>query len=138
MFNEQITLRADLLLLPELHAFCERVLLRSPRTYPVLRTVQLLVEELFVNSCKHGYKGVQSDNQQVGISIGFSENIVLIEYKDNGCAFNPLTHIQSSQKDIHQLPPVGGLGCTLIKQLTTDARYQRTHDQNLLQLTLAI
>jgi PAS domain S-box-containing protein len=67
--------------------------------------LSLVINELFTNSVKHAGEGKQ--NLVISIDISEDDNIILIEYKDNGPGYREGTVIRNDDKT--------GIGLTLIK-----------------------
>jgi sigma-B regulation protein RsbU (phosphoserine phosphatase) len=97
-----------------------------------LRDVELLVEEIVVNICRHGYDDPPG---QLEVRCRCVEaQLLLLEFIDSGRPF-----------DIHAAPPpdlaadleqreVGGLGVSLIRALADEINYQRSGNRNILSL----
>ncbi len=92
-----------------------------------IKQTQLITEELFTNVVKYG--GVK-EKALYTIEIGKMDNSLMIVYKDQGTAFNPLEKkdpdINASLED----KPIGGLGIYLVKQLSDQVLYKRNGNIN--------
>jgi anti-sigma regulatory factor (Ser/Thr protein kinase) len=89
--------------------------------------VELVVEELFTNTVHHGYG--QDCDQPVWIAADSRDGSLCITYQDAAPAHNPLNRPAN-----RILPPVGGLGITLIENFA-QARYLYEDGRNTLILT---
>ena len=92
-----------------------------------IKQAQLITEELFTNVVKYG--GVKEKDPYT-IEIEKMDNSLMIVYKDQGTAFNPLEKkdpdINASLED----RPIGGLGIYLVKQLSDQVLYKRNGNIN--------
>ena len=89
--------------------------------------VELVVEELFTNTVRHGYG--QDCDQPVWIAADSRDGNLCITYQDAAPAHNPL-----DRPDDRTPPPVGGLGITLVENFA-QARYLHEDGRNTLILT---
>lgn len=106
---------------------------RSNHAQPELEQTLLLVcEEVFANIVNHGY--CEAGERAIEIRIYHDPDRVMIEFKDDGLAFNPLQQ-QPPQLGLPVAEaPVGGLGLTLIRQLSDELNYHRQGNYNILSL----
>lgn len=88
--------------------------------------LQLVLEELFTNSIRHGY-GADSDAQII-VSLSREGGIYTIRYIDNAPFFDPTAHTPAEQPDI------GGLGIPLIRGMSKAIRYERRNGLNITQV----
>jgi anti-sigma regulatory factor (Ser/Thr protein kinase) len=102
---------------------------------PGLR-LSLIVEELFVNTIKHGHRG--DSDFLVWISLDAGEAGVTVTYLDQGPPFNPLA-MSKAQLDIPlDERKIGGLGVYLTTELTVAADYAYVYGRNRLRLVLPV
>ena len=79
------------------------------------------------------YRGAPGGHA-IEIKIYHDADRVMLEFKDNGLAFNPL-HQQAPQLGLPVAEtPVGGLGLPLIRQLSDELNYHRQGNYNILSL----
>jgi serine/threonine-protein kinase RsbW len=98
--------------------------------------LNLALEELFVNIVKHG--GCAGMAGAARIALQFDGQDVLVQFSDQGRAFNPL--------DLPPLDPMatleqrgrGGLGVHLVRQIMVDLTYQRANGWNRMKMRRAI
>lgn len=88
-------------------------------------------EEIFANIASYAYTektgNIEAELQKT------DENIIL-EFKDEGTAYNPL---ERPDPDINLPPeerPIGGLGIFMTKEMTDDISYKRENNKNILTL----
>ena len=107
---------------------CERIAECSQKT---VNQIQIAVDEVFSNISYYAY-GSGGGNVTIRIKVG--DNI-LIEFEDEGVAYNPLS---SEEPDITaplEDRKVGGLGVFLLKKLIDNVDYRREENKNILTLT---
>ena len=99
----------------------------------------LVLEELFVNTAKHGYAGCadRAATWPVWIELSGSSAGVHATYEDAGIAFNPLDNIQAPD---YSGPPetwrIGGLGLPMISGIARGLKYEYTAGRNRITLTV--
>ena len=114
-----------------LEAFCAETALPRP---DCLR-LNLVLEELFTNTVKHGHRG----DCDAPVWIGLSRNgdAVQVVYEDKAPAFNPYAHLPDDPPDTTlELRKVGGLGVLLTKELAAARDYAYLFGRNRIRLTL--
>ncbi len=95
--------------------------------------VNLVLEELFMNTIRHG--GCRDQTGAARVRMRAAQDSVQLEYTDRGIPFNPLEAPEANvQVPLEERQP-GGLGIHLIRQIMSDLRYQRSDGEN--QLTMA-
>ena len=106
---------------------------RNHQATPELEQTLLLVcEEVFANIVNHGF--CAPGGHAIEIKIYHDADRVMLEFKDNGLAFNPL-HQQAPQLGLPVAEtPVGGLGLPLIRELSDELNYHRQGNYNILSL----
>jgi serine/threonine-protein kinase RsbW len=95
--------------------------------------VALVVEEAFVNLCRHAYRG--RDDGVVGVRLSAREGELAVELRDSGPPFNPIEQAPKPKLDasLEERRP-GGLGVELIRRMTDELRYQRDDSENVLTM----
>ncbi|MDH5350693.1 MAG: ATP-binding protein [Betaproteobacteria bacterium] len=115
-----------------LEAFCADTGL--PRQ-PCLR-LNLVVEDLFTNTVRHGHRG--DCDAPVWVAVSRSDDNVQLIYEDKAPAFNPYAHLPEDVPDTTlELRKVGGLGVLLTKELAATRDYAYIFGRNRIRLTLA-
>jgi serine/threonine-protein kinase RsbW len=93
--------------------------------------LDLLIEEIFMNVCSHGYpegsRGVVTLTYSVPAPGKLS-----VEVADQGVEFNPLTAPPPDVTLNLEGRPIGGLGIFLVKRFADFIKYQRDRDWNRL------
>jgi anti-sigma regulatory factor (Ser/Thr protein kinase) len=96
----------------------------------------LVLEELFVNTVKHGHGGGSDAPVWIGLANG--EGTLGITYEDLAPPFNPFS--RERREMLEALVPTrreGGLGVILAQQLTARAEYAYLFGRNRIRVTLA-
>jgi anti-sigma regulatory factor (Ser/Thr protein kinase) len=92
----------------------------------------LLLEEVLANIVNHAYDDALQHS--IEISIYHSHQYTEMRFTDDGKAFNPLGQPQPELGLPIEQAPIGGLGLTLLRQLSDAIHYQRTGKYNILTL----
>jgi serine/threonine-protein kinase RsbW len=89
--------------------------------------LNLVLEELFVNSVRHG--GCEGVANAARVRMRFTGGVE-VEYTDRGRPFDPT---EAPEPDIHapleQRRP-GGMGIHLVRSIMRDLQYSREHEEN--------
>jgi anti-sigma regulatory factor (Ser/Thr protein kinase) len=89
-----------------------------------------VLEELVTNIIAYGY--TDKKEHIIFIRIKKSDDILTVEVKDDGRAFNPLDMPPPDKSsDLENIEP-GGLGIHLVRKLTDEVFYQRENNCNIL------
>jgi anti-sigma regulatory factor (Ser/Thr protein kinase) len=89
--------------------------------------LNVVLEELFVNTVQHGYRG--DCEAPVWITLRADPGRVQVSYEDTAPPFNPLAHRPQRGK-------VGGLGVLLARELSASREYAYLFGRNRLRLAL--
>lgn len=116
----------------EVNALVEEYCRSSHAQSELEQTLLLVCEEVFANIVNHSY--CEPGEHAIEINVYQDARQVMIEFKDDGLAFNPLQQ-QAPQLGLPVAEaPVGGLGLTLIRQLSDELNYHRQGNYNILSL----
>jgi serine/threonine-protein kinase RsbW len=102
-----------------------------------LNELDLLIEEIFMNVCRHAYP----DGRQGVVILTYSAPApgeFRVEVADQGVEFNPLTAAPPDLTLDLKNWPIGGLGIFLVKALTASATYRRDRDWNRLTFGISV
>lgn len=94
--------------------------------------LNLVLEELFTNSVRHG--GCAGMENAVRVRIELHDDGVHIEYSDRGEAFDPLSAPPPNLETRLEDRQIGGLGIHLIRQIMRDLAYRREGDWNRITM----
>lgn len=115
-----------------LEAFCADEGLAKDRC---LR-LNVVLEELFVNTVKHGYRG--DCDAPVWVSLAADPAALRITYEDTGPPFNPYAWLSGGSPDATgALLKLGGLGVLLTRELAATRDYTYLFGRNRIRLALA-
>ena len=89
--------------------------------------LNVVLEELFVNTVSHGHRG--DCDAPVWITLEAGPQAVQVTYEDTAPPFNPLVHTVQTGK-------VGGLGVLLARELAAAREYAYIFGRNRLRLAL--
>ena len=98
--------------------------------------LNLVLEELATNIVSYGgWEGRR--NPEISITIRPMQKEVIMTVTDDGNPFNPVDDappppVPTKPTD---LPPIGGLGIHLVKELTKGIRYRRVNGRNEVTVT---
>ena len=92
--------------------------------------VELVLEEAFANSVRHGYGG--EGDHAVWLSVAAHGTGLRVVFADAAPAFDPLAGAALPAEG-----HVGGLGRVLIKTLPTQVDYRREDGRNILTMDFA-
>jgi anti-sigma regulatory factor (Ser/Thr protein kinase) len=119
--------------LPDAMHFVESALAGLKLSTSLMRRVQLVTEELFVNTVRYGYSEIMPVDGAIRLSIQASENRVMLRYQDAAPEFNPLEGTPDHMKDPTAPPTFGGLGRTMIREFSDEVRYSREDSNNSIE-----
>jgi serine/threonine-protein kinase RsbW len=95
--------------------------------------MDLVAEEALVNIINHAYQG---DDGPLEIDCRWTEQEgLVIEVRDEGPPFNPLTRAEPDVNAAMGDRPIGGLGILIMKKLADSVTYERRDNINVLTLT---
>lgn len=90
--------------------------------------VNLIVEEIFVNIVKY------SNPQFITVEASFEDQILTLEFIDDGFEFNPLKKENPKFYDNIEDTEIGGLGIYLTKEMADELDYQYVNGENHLKI----
>jgi len=90
--------------------------------------LNLVLEELFINSVNHGYRG--DCDAPIWVTLHPQPAAVQITYEDTAPPFNPFAYRV-------QMGKVGGLGVLLARELSAAREYAYLFGRNRIRLALA-
>ena len=97
--------------------------------------LNLVLEELFVNTVRHGHRG--DCDAPVWVSVAAEPAAVRITYEDTAPPFNPYARLPAkSPDDTHEMREIGGLGVLLTRELAATRDYAYLFGRNRIRLTL--
>jgi len=117
-------------------AFLEGFCTRTGLPRDACLRLNLVVEELFTNTVRHGYHG--DSDAPVWVAVSRGDDRVQLVYEDKAPAFNPYARLPEEAPDTAlELRKIGGLGVLLTKELAQSRDYAYIFGRNRIRLTLA-
>ncbi|MDQ7997651.1 MAG: ATP-binding protein [Luteibacter sp.] len=96
---------------------------------PACRTdVRLVLEELLVNTVRHGYPDGRDGSIEIQLDIG--NDMVRLELRDDAMPFDPLEPEPPELPGDIALRDIGGLGLHLARSIASDFHYARDEHGN--------
>src|SRR5258706_11650944 len=112
-------------------AFCEEA--HIPKD--VCLKCRLVLEELFLNTVKHGHKG--GSDAPIWIRLATNGSEISLTYEDRAPPFNPFpTDREAIRKTIEENRTEGGLGVILMHDLADSAQYAYLFGRNRIHLSI--
>ncbi len=103
---------------------------------PVCLKLCLVLEELFLNTVKHGHRG--GSDAPVWIRLIADGDRISLTYEDRAPPFNPFARATREMLEaLAETRREGGLGVLLAHGLTSSAEYAYIFGRNRIRLTLA-
>lgn len=119
-----------------MQAFLEGFCAESGLPRTACLRLNLVVEELFTNTVKHGHRG--DCDAPVWVLVSRCGDRLLLVYEDKAPPFNPYAHLREVAPDMTlEMRKIGGLGVLLTKGLAASRDYAYLFGRNRIQLTLA-
>jgi anti-sigma regulatory factor (Ser/Thr protein kinase) len=98
--------------------------------------LNLVLEELFTNTVRHGHRG--DCDAPVWIAVSRSGDTLSLLYEDKAPPFNPYARLTEPVVDATvSMRKIGGLGVLLTKQLAASRDYAYLFGRNRIRLTLS-
>jgi anti-sigma regulatory factor (Ser/Thr protein kinase) len=119
-----------------LQAFLEAFCANSGLPRQECLRLNLVLEELFTNTVKHGHRG--DCDAPVWIGLTRADGAVQVVYEDKAPPFNPYARLSEPVVDTTvSMRKIGGLGVLLTKELAATRDYAYVFGRNRIRLTLA-
>jgi len=114
--------------LDRLEGLCREAALRGA----MVLELRLVAEEVVTNVAKYAFAPGTAAAMEVRVSL--SEDTAVLEFRDQGQPFDPLTQPAPDLDAPVEERPIGGLGLILVRALVEEARYAREGATNVLRL----
>jgi anti-sigma regulatory factor (Ser/Thr protein kinase) len=119
-----------------MRAFLEKFCAETSLPRAACLRLNLVLEELFTNTVKHGHHG--DCDAPVWVSLSLGDDALQVLYEDKAPAFNPYAYMPEGLPDVTLgLRKIGGLGVLLTKELAASRDYAYLFGRNRIRLTLA-
>jgi anti-sigma regulatory factor (Ser/Thr protein kinase) len=96
-------------------------------------TIDLSVEEIFVNIAHYAYGAENTDNEAT-ILCTYSDRLLSVSFIDSGKPFNPLNSPDPDITLSAEERKIGGLGIFLTKKFMTEVSYEYSDGKNILTI----
>lgn len=97
--------------------------------------MRIMLEELLTNLSKYGYPDRNEREGLAEVNLELAGNQLVIEFGDDGQAFDPLAKASPDLEQSIRSRPVGGLGLHIVRALADEAQYSRRDDRNVIRLS---
>ena len=97
--------------------------------------INLVVEELFTNTVRHGHRG--DSDAPVWVNVTTGPAAVHLTYEDTAPPFNPYALFASAPDTTLSLRRIGGLGVLLTRELASTRDYAYLFGRNRIRLQLS-
>jgi len=99
--------------------------------------LNLVLEELFTNTVRHGYGG--DCDEPVWVSLAREPGCVSLVYEDTAPPFNPYRKLPAVAPDSsEEIRKLGGLGVLLTRKLAATRDYAYVYGRNRIRLTFEV
>jgi anti-sigma regulatory factor (Ser/Thr protein kinase) len=95
--------------------------------------LNLLLEELFTNTVRHGHRG--DCDAPVWVSVSEDERRITVSYEDTARPFNPFEFV--SPDTTQEIRKLEGRGLLLLETLTVDRDYAYLYGRNCIRLEIS-
>ncbi len=101
-------------------------------THRKFKEIDLILEELFTNVVKYGFK----DNKEhdIDLSLSCDDTSLSIRMEDDGEPFDLMAQQAPDTRCAIEKRGVGGLGIHLVKHFIDECRYSRKKGKNIVEL----
>jgi anti-sigma regulatory factor (Ser/Thr protein kinase) len=96
--------------------------------------IRLMAEEALTNVMKYGYESSKRPPILAEVHLAIGDQDVVIEIRDRGMAFDPLSQPSPDVDAPLENRREGGLGIHLLRSFADDVLYRREGDANVLSL----
>lgn len=96
-------------------------------------SINIALEEIFVNVCHYAYEGLE--NKGVEVTYCFDGENEKITFVDEGIPFNPLERQDPDVTMSAQDRRIGGLGIYMVKKSMDKCEYERKDGKNIFSFT---
>jgi anti-sigma regulatory factor (Ser/Thr protein kinase) len=99
--------------------------------------LNLVLEELFTNTVRHGHGG--DSDSPVWVTLSATAESLKVSYEDNAPPFNPYGKPPAASPDTTlEMRKIGGLGVLLTRKLAASREYAYLYGRNRIRLAFAL
>ena len=134
---DELEIDADLKNLEEVLAFVDSRLEERDCPMPVQVSIDVAVEELFVNIAHYAYRESPEGKGKAWIRLGFNQDptTMVLTLMDKGSPFDPVKKPDPDVTLKAEDRKIGGLGIYMVKKSMDSMIYERRDDMNILTIT---
>ena len=115
--------------------FVERFCAAEDIERPRCLRLNVVLEELFINSVRHGHG--RDCNAPIWVMLAAAADAVRVTYEDTCRPFNPFAHLPAKGPDTTlEMRKIGGLGVLLARELSNVREYAYVFGRNRIRLQL--
>jgi anti-sigma regulatory factor (Ser/Thr protein kinase) len=129
-------LRSDVASLVSATSELEAMLAEARVPHEVVYDCSLVLEEVFTNILRYAYADERA--HEIRFAAHLTETHVVLEFADDGRAFDPLAAKPPDLRVPPEERPIGGLGIHLVKKLADEIEYAREGALNRLTVRIAV
>ncbi len=129
-------LKSDVASLVSATAELEAMLEEAQVPHEVVYSCSLVLEEVFTNILRYAY--ADAGAHEIRFAARWTEDHVVLEFADDGRAFDPLAAKPPDLRIPPEERPIGGLGIHLVKKLAEAIEYERKGALNRLTVRIAV
>ena len=134
---KELIVEADRMNLPAVQNFIDEQLEEAGCPMLTQTTIDIAVEELFVNIASYAYAPGEGD-AQVECALLTDPKRLLIRFRDSGVPFDPTAHEDADTSEEAIMDRIGGLGIFLVKKNMDEVSYAYEGGKNVLTLIKAV
>jgi serine/threonine-protein kinase RsbW len=135
--QSRLTVRADSSAMRQVDDFVATFISEQGIAADEAARILILLEELLTNLVKYGYPD-RAEPGEAEIVLELNGSRLVIEFIDDGCAFDPFAVAPPDLDEPLEARPVGGLGLHILRSLTDDSRYERRNETNVIRLSRTV
>ena len=114
--------------------FVEEELEKVDCPMKTMMQISVCVEEMFVNIAHYAYRGAETENSIVSMSVDTEGGTATIVLKDHGIPFDPLAKPDPDITLSADERQIGGLGIFMVKKSMDEVGYERTDETNIFTM----
>ena len=116
-----------------LRAFLEAFFAEAGLAHDDCLRVNLVLEELFTNTVRHGHRG--DSEAPIWIALSAADGLLQVTYEDSAPPFNPYGSLPDFMPDTTlRTRKIGGLGLLLTRKLANSRDYAYLYGRNRIRL----
>ena len=135
---DELSVEADVKQLDNVLAFIDRHLEAVGCPMQTQMSIDIAVEEIFVNIAHYAYQGMEQG--KAWIKIGFDKDplVMNLRFIDTGKPFDPVAKPDPDVTQKAEDRRIGGLGIYMVKKIMDSMEYERLGVRNVLTMTKRI